>query len=538
MTAMTNKAEDDIPLATETPRKRWHLPLVWVVPIVAALIGGWIAVKTILEQGPTIVITFKTAESLEAGQTKIKYKDVPIGVVRNVRLGKDRQSVEVVAEIDKEAAHLLAEDTRFWVVRARISGSQVSGLSTLLSGSYIGLDPGQSKTHAERFAGLETQPIITTDLPGKQFVLVAPELGSIDIGSPVMYRRIQVGSVTAYALQPDGEHVELKIFVHAPYDRYVNSQSRFWNASGIDFSLNTEGVNVRTEGLTSLLVGGIAFQTPLHEMGTETPAEADRRFQLHMKRDIALQRPVTEVTPLLLVFSDSVRGLEPGAPITFMGVPVGEVSAVGLQYDLPKNLFQTVVDVNFYPQRLWERVRGPRPETLEQRITLWQGLINKGMRAQLRSGSLLTGQLYVALDFFPKEKPVAVNWKKQPVELPTMRGELEDIQAKIHSIADKLERLPLDSIGKELNKTLAQTSKLMEKANSDVVPEVKATLQSVKSAVDNAEKAMLKEGSPLQEDTREAMRELGRAAQSLRALTDYLERHPEGLVWGKEEDGK
>lgn len=535
---MNTKNDDDIPLAAETPRKRWSLPLVWIVPIVAALIGGWIAVKTMLEQGPTIVITFKTAEGLEAGQTKIKYKDVPIGVVRNIRLGADHKSVEVVAELDKEAAHLLAEDTRFWVVRARISGSQVSGLSTLLAGSHIGVDPGKSAKQSKRFTGLETQPIVTTDVPGKQFVLIAPELGSIDIGSPVLFRRIQVGSVIAYALQPDGENVELKIFINAPYDQYVTSQSRFWNASGIDLSLNAEGVNMRTEGLTSLLVGGIAFQTPLHEVEGQTPAEAGRRFQLHPKREVALQRPVTEVTPLLLVFNDSVRGLEPGAPITFMGVSVGEVSAVGLQYDMPKNTFQTVVDVNFYPQRLWERVRGQRPETAEQKVRLWQGLIDKGLRAQLRSGSLVTGQLYVALDYFPKAKPVPVDWKKVPLELPTMRGDLAEIQSTIRNIAEKLDKVPLDSIGIELNKTLTSTSKLMEKANADVLPEVKATLETVKKAVDNAEQAMLKEESPLQEDAREALRELSRAAQSLRTLTDYLERHPEGLIWGKEEDGK
>ena len=275
---------DDIPQATAAPRRRWSLPLVWIIPLVAALIGGWVAVKAVLEQGPTITITFKTAEGLEAGQTKLKYKDVNIGVVREIHLGPDLKSVVVTAELDKSARDLLAEDTRFWVVRARIAGGQVSGLGTLLSGSYISVDPGKAKKRSERFVGLENQPIVTSDLPGKQYILRAEELGSLDIGAPVFFRRIQVGSVVAYELDPDGQGVELKIFVHAPYDKYVNANTRFWNASGVDVALNTEGLSVRTEGLSALVIGGIAFQTPLHaaldgRAGGRQPHERRRRLR-------------------------------------------------------------------------------------------------------------------------------------------------------------------------------------------------------------------------------------------------------------------
>lgn len=527
---------DDIPRAAVAPRRRWSLPLVWIIPLVAALIGGWVAVKAVLDQGPIITITFKTAEGLEAGQTKLKYKDVHIGVVHEIHLGPEHKSVIVTAELDKSARDLLAEDTRFWIVRARIAGGQVSGLGTLLSGSYISVDPGKSKKRSEHFVGLENQPIVTGDLPGKQYVLRAEELGSLDIGAPVFYRRIQVGSVVAYDLDPNGEGVELKVFVHAPYDKYVNANTRFWNASGIDLELNAEGLNVRTEGLSALVIGGIAFQTAPHVSQDQPPVPASTVFHLHAKRDIALQKSVTEVVPILLVFEDSVRGLAVGANVEFMGVPVGEVSAIGLQYDSIKNNFRSVVDIGFYPERLWEHVRGERPKTPAQRHALMQGLLERGLRAQLRSGNLLTGQLYVALDFFPDAAKVTMNWRQSPLELPTQRGDLQTLQKTIRSIAKRLDKLPLAEIGTELRKTLAQTAKLMEHMNRDVAPQVSATLESVQRAVTHAEQSMLNERAPLQQDTRDAMRELNRAAQSLRALTEYLERHPESLIRGKPED--
>ena len=526
---------DDIPQATAAPRRRWSLPLVWIIPLVAALIGGWVAVKAVLEQGPTITITFKTAEGLEAGQTKLKYKDVNIGVVREIHLGPDLKSVVVTAELDKSARDLLAEDTRFWVVRARIAGGQVSGLGTLLSGSYISVDPGKAKKRSERFVGLENQPIVTSDLPGKQYILRAEELGSLDIGAPVFFRRIQVGSVVAYELDPDGQGVELKIFVHAPYDKYVNANTRFWNASGVDVALNTEGLSVRTEGLSALVIGGIAFQTPLHAALDQTPAPASGAFVLHAKRDIALQKPVTEVVDMLLVFEDSLRGLAPGAPMEFMGVPVGEVTALGLQYNSEHMTFRTLVDVSFYPERLWERVHGERPPR-EQGAKIMQTLIDRGLRAQLRTGNLLTGQLYVALDYFPDAPKFVLNVGQRPLELPTQHGDLQELQKTVRTIAKRLEKLPLNEIGTELNKTLAQTALLMEQINKDVAPQAHATLESVQQAIDQAERSMLNGQAPLQQGAGEALRELSRAAQSLRALADYLERHPESLIRGKSED--
>ncbi|MGH7185631.1 MAG: intermembrane transport protein PqiB, partial [Pseudomonadota bacterium] len=258
--------------------------------IVAALIGAWLAVQAFIERGPTITVKFKTAEGLEAGKTKIKYKEVDIGLVTEVVLGEDRKTVVATAELSKQAESFLIEDTRFWVVRPRVAGGQVSGLGTLLSGSYIGIDPGKGTTSRRKFTGLETAPIVTGDRPGRQFVLRADELGSLEIGSPVYFRRLQVGEVIGFKLAQDGTEVSFRIFVRAPYNRFVTAGSRFWNASGVDVALDAAGFRVQTQSLTSILLGGIAFQTP-PDVKPGPPSEPNTEFTLFANQGEAFEHP-------------------------------------------------------------------------------------------------------------------------------------------------------------------------------------------------------------------------------------------------------
>ena len=288
-----------IPEALAVPVRRRSVQIVWIIPIVAALIGGWLAVMAIRERGPTIRISFNTAEGLEAGKTTIKYKNVNIGTVTLIELSEDRSRVIATAELTPQAEGFLVQDTRFWVVRPRIAGSQISGLGTLVSGSYIGVDIGKSTKPKRKFTGLETPPIVTADLPGREFVLSGEVLGSLDIGSPVYFRRIQVGQVVAFALDKDGNGVTLKIFVQSPYDRYVTADTRFWQASGIDLTLDAAGIKVQTESLASILLGGIAFQTP-PDAALAAAAEKGAHFTLFADQTTAMKRPVREIASFVV----------------------------------------------------------------------------------------------------------------------------------------------------------------------------------------------------------------------------------------------
>jgi len=385
-------------------------------------------------------------------------------------------------------------------------------------------------------------PIVTRDASGQQYLLRAADIGSLDVGSPVYFRRIKVGQVAAYELDGDGRGVTLRVFVNAPYDKFVGVNTRFWHASGLDVSLSASGVKLRTQSLATILLGGIAFQAPESEMGPV--AKENTEFALAEDEPTAMKAPDGPSQTMLMYFNQSLRGLSPGAAVDFRGVVIGEVKSIGVEFDRAEREFRMPVLVQVYPDRLRRRA-GEMPVesrfTQEQRL---QFLIGKGLRAQLRNGNLLTGQMYIALDFFPKEPTLKVDVSKSPIELPTVSGSLEDLQSQVQEIAAKVNKIPFEELGKDmrvslatLNKTLTGAEQLAKTLNNDVSPEITAALKDVRKTVDSANKT-LSEDSPLQQDVRQTLQELTRAAGSVRVLTDYLERHPESLLRGKPDDKK
>ncbi|UCC55483.1 MAG: MCE family protein, partial [Gammaproteobacteria bacterium] len=205
-------------------------PVVWLLPLVAVLIGGWLIFKTISEKGPEIVISFKTASGIEAGKTTLKYRDVTVGKVDNVTFSEDLSDVLVTATLEAGAERYLTENTRFWVVRPRIGAGGVTGLGTLLSGAYIAMEPSEKGTQSKIFVGLEKPPVITTDKEGTSYRLKANKLGSLSVGSPVYFRQFDVGEITEYQLVDDHSHVEIGFFVESPHDEYIREETKFWNA--------------------------------------------------------------------------------------------------------------------------------------------------------------------------------------------------------------------------------------------------------------------------------------------------------------------
>jgi paraquat-inducible protein B len=538
---MANDSPDFvIPEAVAVPKRPWWLSPVWLIPLVAMLVGAGLAVKEIYDRGPTITITFKTAEGLEAGKTKIKYKNVDVGVVKQIAVSADRSRVVVTAQLVKQAAPYLVEDTRFWVVSARIVVGEVSGLGTLFSGAYIGVDIGKSSKHQDQFTGLEVGPIIAEDLPGRQFVLRTDDPGSLDLRSPLFFRRVRVGQVVAKDLDRDGKGVTMKIFVEAPYDQYVTTDTRFWQASGIEVALDATGVKVESQSLASIVLGGIAFQTR-PDAPVSAPAAADTVFTLFRDRALAMKPPDTNVRPWVFVFDESVRGLEAGAPVEFRGLSLGEVTRVGAQYDPVRKNFQMRVEVLLSPDRLRARLKEIRPE-MENRKAMLDGLVEHGFRAQLRTGNLLTGQLYITLDFFPTAAPAKIDWTTDPPEMPTVSGELQELQVTLNSIMKKVDKVPFEEISREMRQTLQMlkstvqsTEVLVQRLDKHVTPAALATLEDVRRTLHSAEHTFA-EDAPLQQDMREALHEIARAAQALRMLAEYLDRHPEAVIRGKKEE--
>ncbi len=545
-----------LPQATVVPPKRGRISVIWIIPVLAAVVAIGIAVQRIRSEGPTITVIFSAAEGIEAGKTLVKYKDVTIGRVTQVELTNDFAKVRVTAKIAKHAAGLMVEDAKFWIVQPTISLSGVSGLSTLLSGNYIGFGPGKSTQSQDNFTGLDVAPVITEERGG-QFALKANDLGSLEIGSPVYYRRLPVGQVIAYELAPDGNTVQIRIFVKAPYDTYVYPETRFWNASGVDVSVGADGVNVRTESLVALLIGGLAFDIPPFEPPSG-PAAANTLFTLYNDRTAAMKAPDATARRYALYFKESLRGLAVGAPVTLLGLPAGEVTSIGLEFDEAKANVRPRVVITFFPERLMAYAstkadaRGFAPalkDEQKRRAFLRRLIEDRGLRGQLKSGSLLTGQLYVAFDYYPKAPKVKVNLSQEEPELPVVPGTLVELEEKVGGIVDKIDKLPLEAIARDLKKdledldrTLTSANKLISNADAQLVPGLKTgiedlrkTLAAVERAANSADTSLLGSNAPAQQELRDALQEFARAARSLRILTDQLERQPSSVIRGKRE---
>jgi paraquat-inducible protein B len=527
----------DAPEAVVKVKKQFSI--VWVVPLVALLIGGWLAYKAISEKGPTVTITFKTAEGLEAGKTKIKYKDVEVGQVASVDLSEDTSHVIVTAELRKSAEPYLTENTRFWVERARIGAGGASGLGTLFAGAYIGIDLGEPGGKPTRsFKGLEIPPVVTTGLPGSHFKLRAEKLGSLDIGSPIYYRQLKVGQVVAYEMEKDGSAVDFQIFIHAPYHEYVRKNTRFWNASGLDVALDASGIRVNTESFLTMMIGGVAFDSPV-DLEPGAAAEEGFTFKLYESREKMLEKAYVQKRPWLLHFEGSVRGLSIGAPVDFRGIEIGRVIDINLEFDWKKLVFRIPVLVELEP----DRIDWVGKQTMGRRRGM-EFLVEKGLRAQLKQGSLLTGQLYVALDMYPDATPAKIIWGEPYDELPTIPTPMEEITRNVSKIVEKFEKIPLEQIGNDLrdtmahlNKTTEDLQKLVQNLDASVVPAANATFEQTQKTLIKVDR-LLNAESPTGHELKRALGELADAARNISILMDYLERHPDSVIFGKEQSNE
>ena len=539
-----------------TPEIKQHrsFSIVWIVPVVALLIGAWLAYKAISEKGPTITITFESAEGLEAGKTKIKYKDVELGTVTAIVLADDFSHVTLTAEMAKESKNYLTEKTRFWVVRARVAAGQVTGLGTLFSGAYIGIDPVLEGKSMRHFKGLEKQPMVTGEASGRQFQLMANRLGSLNPGSPIYFRQIEVGRVVDYELDDKGENIDVKIFVQAPYHNFVHSNTRFWVASGLDVDLTANGLRVDTESVVSLLIGGLAFANFDNEVpGPE--AEEGTRFKLYDTYENARDDRYTIKDDYIVEFADSVRGLNLGAPVEFRGMQIGTVVDFGLKADFDNLVFTIPVRVRIEPERLLSSFVGASIARGEERIDRIHRMVKRGFRAQLKTGNLLTGQLFVDLDFYPDAPPVEPTMLNGLPLIPSVPSASQKIMQGVARFVKKLDQLPLETIGKDLQNTMAGMDKLVngpdlrqavkslgdildelktttQTLNADTVPRINTALAEMATVLKNLD-GWVSADAPLQGDLRKTLEELAAAGRAISDLADMLERHPEALIQGK-----
>jgi paraquat-inducible protein B len=553
----------DVPDARVHGRRHFHF--VWLIPIVAALIAGFLGYRALSERGPTITISLLTADGLVAGQTKIRHKAVDLGTVRHISLSEDMTHVAVEADMRREADRYLTSTASFWVVRPRLALGNISGLDTLFSGSYIELDPGATRGNpTTSFVGLEEPPAVRSDVPGTPYALKADRIGSISSGSPVYYRDILAGEVLGYdapTASPD-QKIDVHVFVRAPYDKMVRSGTHFWNASGLDVELGAQGVQLRVESLQALLSGGIAFDTTPTGRD-DKPAVAGATFPLYNDAAAAATAGFRERIPFLVYFRGSVRGLAVGAPVELFGIQIGTVTAVTLEFDPTSLEPRVAVRLEIHPELLLRTVQLRDNDPLD----VARRMVGHGLRVQLRSASLLTGQLLVALDYFPDVPPADVTVENDIAVLPTVAGGLDSITAQASDILRKVDALPLEAIGRNLNEALAgaraltagpetqqsmhalsdaltSVDELVHKADAGAAPALKRLpeiAQGLQAVVDRAGKLLgsadtgYGENSEVRRDLQRLLEQVADTARSVRLLADYLDQHPEALLRGRPE---
>jgi paraquat-inducible protein B len=527
-----------LPLARRSTRRTWLRRLIWLVPAASIVLVACLAWSSVRSRGPTVRITFATAEGLEARKTTIKYKSVNIGVVSGIELLDDRSGVVVTAELSRQAGALLVQDARFWVVRPRVSASGVSGIGTLIAGAHIGFDAGRSRVPARAFVGLEAPPTTVSDRPGSRFTLRAENVGSVDVGSPIYLRRVQVGQVTRVSLDAGGGAVLLEAFVDAPYDRLVTTDTRFWNASGVDVTIDTRGIQLDTQSLASVLAGGIAFQTPAAE-APAAPAPTGTRFDLYPGHEAAMRAPSAGASTYRLIFARPAATVAPGAPVLLSGLEIGHVLRAAVDFDARNGDARTIIDVALHPERVQVRGGGDDRDGFS---TTMARLVGRGLRARVRTTNLLTGQRAVVFELCPGARRAAVDWNAHPIELPTADGDSGDVPAALGRLVAKLEKVPLEDLARQgagtmadMRDTLEKTSGLVARVDTELAPQLGLMMAQARKTLASME-TTLSQDAPLQQDLRRTMRDLSDASQAVRGLADELERHPEALIRGKKED--
>jgi paraquat-inducible protein B len=534
---------DDVPEA-RVRRHRWFA-WVWIVPITAAGIVIWLAVRTLAVRGPEIQIVFHSVEGLQARQSTIQHRGVPVGTVEQLELAPDMSQVVVHARITRAAASWLNENTQFYIVSPRVSVEGISGLSTLVSGSYIEMSPVPGKTSRRNFVGLDEAPGVDPTTPGRSFTMTTSDLGSLTRGSPISYHGVSVGEVQDYAIAPDGQHINVTAFIRAPYSGLVHPETRFWNAGGVDVALGAQGLRIRANSWQQLLSGGIAFETPASALKGSAPSTAGAVFALYDNRRAAFRDPRTEQIVYVADFSGNLRGVDAGTPIELEGVEIGQVRDSQLRYDPKAHTLTTLVTLAIDPDRI-QIQNLPRPANTKSSAAAQQWietLVAHGLRAQVTTANLITGLKIIALDMVKGAQPARVEHIDQYLKLPTSSS--QDLSEVLQSLQSVLNNLDSATSGPELGhaiKSLDATLTHLEKLTSDVQPDVKELIQSLRATSDAAQSALqsvhglVGQGGTEGPDLSQLMKQLTDAARSVRGLADYLDRHPEALLRGRRED--
>ncbi len=529
--------------------QRWNI--VWVVPLVALLLGGWLLYRNFAAQGPVASVRFDTAEEIYAGKTEVRCRSVKVGIVKDVELADDLKSVLVFVELEHASEGLLRRGTRFWVVKPRLSAAEVSGLGTLIQGAYIELDPGpQDAARDHLFRGLETPPATNSNVPGRRLTLTAEEAGSLSVGAPIYFRGIEVGRIEGRNLAESGQQVSYDAFISEKYGHLVTANTRFWNTSGIDISAGADGFKLRTPSFQAMVSGGVSFGVTEGDAAGE-PATDGTSFPLFRDEDAARLSTFNPTLKFLLLFEQSVRGLSKNAPVEFRGITIGRVAEISFDLVEGADDPRIPVMIELDPSLV-------RPETAlamtKPDSVFFSEEIGKGMRAALKTGSLITGAMYVDLDYYADALPAKLGKSGAHTTFPTISSGFAQLEAKLTAILDKVQAMPLETTMADISAAAAEAKTTIAEART-TLKEIEATAAAARKVLDNPEfqglPADLRESleeiqksvnsigpdGAVQGDLLRTLDELRATLRSMKALSSTIDDNPKSLLFGRDSSG-
>ncbi|MEL4073313.1 MlaD family protein [Ochrobactrum sp. GPK 3] len=558
---MTDSDAQASDLATSRISPPRRFSPIWVIPVLAAAIALYLGWSSLSQKGPLITISLRTAEGLEPGKTQIRYKAIVFGHVKTISLSPDGTHVVATAEMTKQAEPLLRLNTSFWVVQPRLSASSgISGLSTIVSGVYIELDPGKGGETMSDFVALDTPPVVLTGEAGTEFSLITEQIGSISAGSPIFYRGLQVGQVLGYHTSNLAEGVTVRAFVQAPYDDQVQTNTNFWNASGVSLTTGPQGFRFQLDSIQALLAGGIAFDT-LSGTSVKKRAAPGTTFRLYRDQTSADEAKYTLRLKYLVYFDSSVGGLAPGSNVEWHGLKIGRVVDVRLQYDVAKNILRAPVLIEIEPQRAeLVGVTG----AIDPEVAL-KSAVSKGLRAQLKTSNYLTGQSVVALEMEPNAKKEELGKGDTYPVIPTDPNQFDSALRSVNDVLDRISKMPLDkltiqatdtlksfqdlAVAPELKQSMTSLASTLTAANELVTQtktDLRPLLKNLGPALDTAQQTMkrintgvgsFEQGygnlSSFKREITRLISQLDDTMRSIRVVSDYLAQHPEALIRGK-----
>ena len=515
---------------------------IWFIPIVAIFVALWMVYYQWSNEGPLITIEFNTAEGMQAGKTKIKSRNVDIGEVVDIELKDDSNGVLITARMSNSAEHLLVADSKFWVVSPQITHTGVSGLSTLISGVYIEIAPGKSEDEKSDFVALDDPPVTPVGTPGLHITLNSNDQFAYSKGDPIIYKGLTVGQFEDIYFNFDERVVYYNAFIKAPYHQLITNNTKFWDVSGLRIDLNADGLSVKTGNIETMLTNGVTFDVPKGMPFGEVITERSY-FDIYANYEAADDQRYKESVNFVILVSETVRGLKVGAPVEYRGVHIGQVASTNLRVNnapdkLIKEDFKIPVLISIHPARVGLPDDATGASLMSEQNKYW---IQRGLKAVLRTGSLITGSLFVDLQHFHQQPIDKISQFEGYDVIPTVTGQFSQITDKAERFIDNLNSLPLNDLSHNANQLLIEVSETaqelqqlsasVEQLVGDVTKDKLSAqlIQTLKGI--NKLTQDLSSGSKGYQDVRETLRTLTDTMQELKPLLNQLNSQPNSLIF-------